>query len=160
LKKGRILGCERAYARSHPKIRFSSTGFPKEQKIGVINHLSHALDAHLTNLPEAGFGSVKAPDFNTEIASGVVPFILDVRSQAEWDADGHIDGSVLVPITDLPANLDQLPIDKADSIVTTCKSGHRGAIAQMYLQFLGYTNVRNLNGGLNAWIGAELPVVK
>jgi rhodanese-related sulfurtransferase len=119
-----------------------------------------ALDAYLTNLPEAGFGSVKAPDFNTELAGGTVPFILDVRSQAEWDADGHIEGSVLVPITDLPANLDQLPADKAAPVVTTCKSGHRGAIAQMYLQFLGYTNVRNLNGGINAWIGAELPVVK
>jgi rhodanese-related sulfurtransferase len=140
------------------------TGLPAETVAGTAPEVDAArfmaLDAYLTNLPEAGFGSVKAPDFNTEIAGGEVPFILDVRSQAEWDADGHIDGSVLVPITDLPASLDQLPADKAAAIVTTCKSGHRGAIAQMYLQFLGYTNVRNLNGGLNAWIGAELPVVK
>ncbi len=140
------------------------TGLPAAPAAGTAPEVDAArfaaLDAYLTNLPEAGFGSVKAPDFNTEIAGGTVPFILDVRSQAEWDADGHIEGSVLVPITDLPASLDQLPADKAAAIVTTCKSGHRGAIAQMYLQFLGYTNVRNLNGGLNAWIGAELPVVK
>jgi rhodanese-related sulfurtransferase len=140
------------------------TGLPAEAVAGTAPEVDAArfaaLDAYLTNLPEAGFGSVKAPDFNTELAGGTVPFILDVRSQAEWDADGHIDGSVLVPISDLPANLAQLPEDKAAPIVTTCKSGHRGAIAQMYLQFLGYSNVRNLNGGLNAWIGAELPVVK
>lgn len=118
-----------------------------------------ALDAYLSGLPE-GFGAVKAPDLNTELAGGAAPFLLDVRTQAEWDADGHIEGAILVPVTDLAASLDKLPADKAAPIVVLCKSGHRGAIAQMYLQFLGYTNVRNLNGGLNAWIAAELPVVK
>jgi rhodanese-related sulfurtransferase len=93
-----------------------------------------ALDAYLTNLPEAGFGSVKAPDFNTELAGGTVPFILDVRSQAEWDADGHIDGSVLVPISDLPANLAQLPEDKAAPIVTTCKSVRPDDLAALVIK--------------------------
>jgi rhodanese-related sulfurtransferase len=118
------------------------------------------LDAYLTNLPTAGFGSVKAPDLNVEIGGGTVPFLLDVRRQAEWDEKGHIEGALLVPVNDLPANLDQLPTDKAAPIVVLCASGHRGAVAQMYLQALGYTNVRNLNGGMNAWIAAELPVVK
>ena len=118
-----------------------------------------ALDAYLSALPE-GFNGVKPADLNTEIASGTVPFILDVRSQAEWDADGHIDGAVLTQITDVPANLSQLPTDKAAPIIVLCKSGHRGGIAMMYLNFLGYTNVRNLNGGMNAWVAAELPVVK
>ncbi len=118
-----------------------------------------ALDAYLSGLPE-GFGAVKAPDFNTELASGNVPFMLDVRSQKEWDEVGHIEGSVNIPVVELPARLAELPADKAAPIVVLCASGHRGAMAQMYLQFLGYTNIRNLNGGLNAWIAAELPVVK
>ncbi len=118
------------------------------------------LDAYLTNLPEAGFGSVKGADLNLEIGTATAPFILDVRSQAEWDDKGHIEGAVLIPITDLPANLAQLPTDKAAPVVVLCASGHRGAMAQMYLQALGYTNVRNLGGGMNAWIAAELPVVK
>lgn len=117
------------------------------------------LDAYLSALPE-GFNTVKPADLNTELASGTIPFILDVRSQAEWDADGHIEGAVLVQVTDLPANLAQLPTDKAAPIVVLCKSGHRGAIAMMYLNLLGYTNVRNLGSGMNAWIAAELPVVK
>jgi rhodanese-related sulfurtransferase len=116
-----------------------------------------ALDAYLSNLPE-GFGAVKSPDFNTELVGGTVPFILDVRSQAEWDQNGHIDGAVLIPVTDVPADLAQLPADKAAPMLVLCASGHRGAMVQMYLQFLGYTNIRNLNGGMNAWIGAELPV--
>jgi rhodanese-related sulfurtransferase len=118
-----------------------------------------ALDNYLSNLPE-GFGAIKSPDFNTELTAGNAPFILDVRSQKEWDENGHIDGAVLIPVTDVPANLAQLPADKAAPILVMCASGHRGAMIQMYLQFLGYTNVRNLNGGLNGWIAAELPVVK
>lgn len=117
------------------------------------------LDAYLSALPE-NFGGVSPVDFNTEMAGGTVPFILDVRTQAEWDADGHIDGATLIPINELPANLAQLPTDKAAPILVLCKSAHRGAIAEIYLQFLGYTNVRNLFGGMNGWTAAELPVVK
>lgn len=118
-----------------------------------------ALDNYLSNLPE-GFGAIKSPDFNTELVGGSVPFMLDVRTVAEWDDKGHIEGAINIPVNDVPANLAQLPADKAAPIVVICASGHRGAMTQMYLQFLGYTNVRNLNGGMNGWIAAELPVVK
>ncbi len=118
------------------------------------------LDAYLANLPEAGFGSVKAPDFNTELAGGATAFILDVRTQAEWDDKGHIEGAVLIPVNELVSRIAEIPTDKAAPIVVVCGSGHRGAMVQMYLNALGYTAVRNLNGGINSWIGAELPVVK
>ena len=118
-----------------------------------------ALDAYLSSLPE-GFGTVKAPDLNTEIVGGTVPFILDVRTTTEWTDNGYIEGSVNVPVNDVPANLAQLPADKTAPIVVTCASGHRGAMTQLYLQFLGYSNVRNLAGGLNGWVAAELPVIK
>lgn len=118
-----------------------------------------ALDAYLSALPE-GFNTVKAADLNAELGSGTPPFILDVRTEAEKTADGFIEGSVFMPINTLTANLAQLPADKAAPIVVTCKSGHRGGIAMMYLNFLGYTNVQNLGGGMNAWVAAELPVAK
>jgi len=118
-------------------------------------------DKYLSSLdPAAGFGSVKNDVLNTELAEGKEIFLLDVRRQAEWDDNGHIDGAVLVSLNDLPANLDKLPTDKAAQIVIICASGHRGTPAQMYLQALGYTNVRNLNGGMNGWIAAQLTVVK
>ncbi|MBM4426259.1 MAG: hypothetical protein FJ031_03365 [Chloroflexi bacterium] len=139
------------------------TGAPAAPVAGTAPEVNEAafasLDNYLSNLPE-GFGSIKSPDFNTELVSGTVPFMLDVRTVAEWDDKGHIDGAINIPVNDVPANLAQLPTDKAAPIVVICASGHRGAITQMYLQFLGYTNVRNLNGGMNGWIAAELPVVK
>jgi rhodanese-related sulfurtransferase len=118
-----------------------------------------ALDTYISALPE-GFNLIKAADLNVELGNTPAPFVLDVRTEAEKTADGMIEGSVFIPINDLTANLAQLPADKAAPIVVLCKSGHRGSIAMMYLNFLGYTNVRNLGGGLNAWVAAELPVVK
>jgi rhodanese-related sulfurtransferase len=117
------------------------------------------LDAYLSNLPE-GFYTVKAADVNAELASEAKPFVLDVRTPDEVAADGHIEGSTNLPITELPARVSELPTDKAAPIVVLCKSGHRGALAMAYLQSLGFTNVRNLGGGMSAWIGAELPVVQ
>jgi rhodanese-related sulfurtransferase len=67
---------------------------------------------------------------------------------------------VNIKIQDVPASLAQLPADKAAPVVVLCQSGHRGAIVMMYLRMTGYTNVRNLAGGMNAWAAAELPVVK
>lgn len=115
------------------------------------------LDAFLSNLPE-GFFSVKAGDLNTELASGPASIILDVRTSAEY-AEGHLDEALNAPVNQLLANLSLVP-DKEAAIVVLCKSGHRGAIAAMALHMLGYTNVRNLAGGMNAWAAAELPIIQ
>jgi rhodanese-related sulfurtransferase len=117
-----------------------------------------ALDAYLSALPE-GFAAVKAADVNVELTGATAPIVVDVRTEAEY-AEGHIEGAVNAPLNDLVASLDKLPTDKAAPVVVHCKSGHRAAIAMMYLNFMGYTDVRNLGGGMNSWIGAELPVVK
>ena len=114
------------------------------------------LNTFLSNLPE-GFYTVKPADLNVELTSGTVPFILDVRTADEFKA-GFIEGAVNVNITDVPANLAQLPADKAAPIVVLCASGHRGAIERGARDQVGHVDVRNLGGGMGAWAGAELPV--
>jgi rhodanese-related sulfurtransferase len=115
----------------------------------------HDLDAFLANLPD-GFMSVKAVDLNGELAEAQPPVVVDVRTPDEA-AKGYIEGALLIPIDQLMANLSQLP-DKKANIVVMCQSGHRGALALIALRMLGYENVRNLGGGMNAWVAAELPV--
>jgi rhodanese-related sulfurtransferase len=107
---------------------------------------------------DKGLGSVKPAALNEELADKA-PFILDVREAAEIEKDGYIEGSVNIPVREALNNLDKLPgLD--EPIVVTCASGHRGGMVMAALKLLGYTNVRNLNGGLNGWIAAKLPVVK
>jgi rhodanese-related sulfurtransferase len=116
------------------------------------------LKAAVAALPD-GFALIKAADLNAALGEENKPFILDVRTEKEWNEDGHIEGSVLIPINELWGRLAELP-GKDARIVVLCKSGHRGALAMMALRMNGYTDVVNLGGGLNAWLAAELPVVK
>ena len=113
------------------------------------------LDAFLASLPE-GFYSVKAADLNAELGAAIPPMVVDVRTPEEV-AQGYIEGSLQIPIEQLLGNLNRLP-DKSAPVVVLCQSGHRGAIGLMALWMLGYTDVRNLGGGINAWTAAELPL--
>lgn len=131
-----------------------STGAPD-----VDQKMFKALDAYLSGLPE-GFNNMSGADLNIALTDAKAPFLLDVREASELEKDGAIEGSVNIPIKELFTRLSELPADKAAPIVVMCKSGHRGAIAMIALQMNGYTNVRNLAGGLNAWVAAELPVQK
>lgn len=118
------------------------------------------LNAFFTALPD-GFFSVSAANLNTELADAAKkPAIVDVRTADELKADGYIKDAINIPVVDLFTSLDKLPKDKAASVVVLCKSGHRGALALMALRMNGWTNVRNLGGGMGAWTTAQLPVVK
>lgn len=112
----------------------------------------------LKNLPK-DYYTISAADLNAALADAAkAPFLLDVRETVEIQKDGFIKGSVNIPTRDVLKNLDKLPaLDKA--IVLTCASGHRGAMLMAALRFLGYKDVRNLNGGVAAWKKASLPVV-
>jgi rhodanese-related sulfurtransferase len=116
------------------------------------------LDAFLSSLPD-GFYTVKSADLATELAGDSAPAMIDVRT-AEEVATGYIENSVHSPINDLLADMTKLPADKAAQLVLLCQSGHRGALGLMALRMLGWSEVSNLAGGMNAWVAAELPVVK
>ncbi|WP_303773987.1 MULTISPECIES: rhodanese-like domain-containing protein [Anaerolinea] len=142
-----------------PVVTGSMPEAPKAGTAPQVDALRlEGLKAFFAGLPE-GFGTIKAGDLNAALGEATKPFILDVRTEKEYTEDGHIEGSVHIPINTLWANLDKLPAKDA-RIVVLCKSGHRGALAMMALRMNGYTDVVNLLGGTNAWVAAELPLVK
>lgn len=74
-------------------------------------------------------------------------FILDVREPDEWTV-GHVEGSLHIPMGQVPARVDEVPQDRR--VVVVCRSGGRSARVTGYLRELGY-DVVNLEGGLAAW---------
>jgi rhodanese-related sulfurtransferase len=87
------------------------------------------------------------------------PVIVDVRETAEM-AKGKIAGSTNIPIRDLPKMMANLPDSKTAPILVYCQVGYRGGIGTAVLRMWGYTNVRNIRGGLDGWEKAGLPVVE
>ena len=86
-------------------------------------------------------------------------FLLDVRTQAEWEQDGHLDGAVLIPHSSLEVRADELPGDKDELIHLYCRSGNRSVDAANTLIDLGYTNIVELKTGINGWKEANKPVL-
>jgi rhodanese-related sulfurtransferase len=87
------------------------------------------------------------------------PLVIDVRELSEWQTE-RIAGTTHIPIRDLAKKVGMLPDNKGEPIVVLCQVGTRGTIAMTVLRMFGYTNVRNMRGGLTAWKAAGLPVTK
>ncbi|MGN7472048.1 MBL fold metallo-hydrolase [Brevibacillus sp. SAFN-007a] len=76
-------------------------------------------------------------------------YLLDVRSQKEWEA-GAISGAKHIMLGYLPARMQELPRDAP--ILVQCKSGRRSAIAVSLLRANGFSHVQNLLGGFDEWV--------
>ncbi len=75
--------------------------------------------------------------------------VLDVRETYEFD-EFNLNGK-LIPLGDLPGRMDEIADWKNDEIIVHCRSGRRSATAQQFMLQNGFTNVRNLVGGVIDW---------
>ena len=74
--------------------------------------------------------------------------LLDVREPFEWDI-AHLEGARLIPLGQLPARLGEL--DGHADIVAYCHHGMRSLQAVEMLRAAGFSKVRSLDGGIDAW---------
>ncbi|HXH60712.1 MAG TPA: molybdopterin-synthase adenylyltransferase MoeB [Fimbriimonadaceae bacterium] len=82
--------------------------------------------------------------------------LVDVREPHEYEIN-RIEGSVLIPLHDLASRMNEL--DTADEIVVMCLMGGRSAQACEFLRASGFGKVKNLRGGIRAWIDEVDPIL-
>jgi molybdopterin/thiamine biosynthesis adenylyltransferase/rhodanese-related sulfurtransferase/molybdopterin converting factor small subunit len=82
--------------------------------------------------------------------------LIDVREPHEYQI-ARIPGSKLIPLGELPKHLSEL--DKNAEIVAHCKMGGRSQQAVDLMKQNGFTNVRNMTGGITAWSDKVDPTV-
>src|SRR5512143_3590462 len=85
--------------------------------------------------------------------------LLDVREPAEYAAI-HAPNAKLIPLGEVGLRLKELEAYKNKPVVVMCRSGRRSAKAAALLQEAGFTQVSNVQGGIQAWEQAGLEVVK
>ena len=88
--------------------------------------------------------------------TGQAPLLIDVRERNEFEAS-RVAGAVLVPISEFTAREAEIPRDRP--LLVMCHMGSRSASATMFLRSRGWTDVRNVEGGIDAWERAGLPVL-
>lgn len=75
--------------------------------------------------------------------------LIDVRESWEYQA-AHIDGSVLMPMGDVPARAHQ-ELDPDERLVIVCHHGQRSLNVTAWLRNQGFEQVQSLRGGIDAW---------
>lgn len=131
----------------------------KKSTIAILLIILPILASCTPNVP---IGNESAPyeDISVETLAGMLEerresFLL-VNTYTPFEGDIP-NTDLSIPFDEISEYLDRLPADKDAEIVLYCRSGNKSRSAVETLAELGYTNLKNLDGGFNAWKDAGFP---
>jgi len=100
---------------------------------------------------------VKPADLFEQIKAGEDVVVVDIRARGEYEA-GHLPGAVWLPSGFIPFKAKKVIPEAGAKVVVYCLKGCRSSCAAVTLNEMGYKDVRDLCGGVAAWIAADLPL--
>lgn len=132
-------------------IRLARVGFDT-----VLGYLAD-LDAAFLAVPEQidRASRVTATELEEAQRRAEPPVILDVRNAGELE-HGRIEGSVHIPLAELPRRLGEIPTGRP--VVVHCAGGYRSSVAASLLRSAGGSDVSDLIGGYTAYAMLRQPV--
>ena len=85
--------------------------------------------------------------------------VIDLRPAAEY-ANGHLPSARNIEFSELQAKIGQIAKNKGNPVVLVCQTGQQSQRASRTVSEAGYAEVHVLEGGVDAWQKAGMPVVK
>ncbi|HAD11081.1 MAG TPA: NADH oxidase [Saprospirales bacterium] len=101
---------------------------------------------------------ITVQELRQKLEAGEKFIFIDVREPYEYEEFNL--GAELRPLGNIMQTLMDLEDHKGDEIIVHCRSGARSGQAQALMMSSGFTNVRNLIGGVLAWkdaFGSSMP---
>ena len=95
---------------------------------------------------------INVKDLKQKMDTGDDFVLIDVRENYEHE-EFNIGGE-LVPLGTIMTAIPDLEEHKNKEVIVYCRSGQRSGMAQQLLKQSGFTNVRNMTGGVLAWVEA------
>ncbi|HTI16288.1 MAG TPA: rhodanese-like domain-containing protein [Trinickia sp.] len=109
-------------------------------------------------LSGTGRGGLSAAEA-TQLINRRNAVVVDLRPAAEY-ANGHLPAARHLDYPELQAKIGQVAKNKAHPVLLVCQNGLQSNKASRIIREAGYNEVHVLQGGLNAWQQAGMPVVK
>ncbi len=102
---------------------------------------------------------VAVADFDKKIKENTDVVIIDVRTTEEMN-NGFISGAIQMDFHDPMFNESLQKLDKSKTYMIYCRSGGRSGRTGSLMKELGFQNVYDLDGGINAWNADSMPLDK
>jgi membrane protein DedA with SNARE-associated domain/rhodanese-related sulfurtransferase len=110
-------------------------------------------------LRELRMARITVDELREKVEAGQAPLILDLRSRAALEEDPTlIKGAIHLSMEDVEQRLDQLPHDRDIIVYCSCPNEVSSARVVLQLQRKGFTRVRPLLGGIDAWRELNYPM--
>lgn len=115
----------------------------------TLSGCSNETDSSEIGSIKSAYTKISADEAQKIMDENDAVIILDVRTEDEY-AEGHIEGAILIPDTEIASEAETTLTDKSATILVYCRSGRRSALASEELVELGYTNIYDF-GGIIDW---------
>lgn len=125
----------------------------------VINNKQPSQDNN-NNLPMTTIKTITAMEANTLLLENPNNYtIIDVRTPEEYSS-GHLANSVNINFYGSDFNTRISELEKGNRYIVYCNSGNRSRAAIGLMQSKGFTNILDIEGGVQAWVSNKLMLTR